>query len=89
MPKITRACAERNPLPSPLAKLQAGLTLVNKTGTPLRIFALRDHLKLCEESRSQPAALVSAPFPKARQIKSSSLMVREDKHTRIVFYILA
>lgn len=88
MPKITRAYAERNPLPSPLAKLQAGLTLVNKTETPMRIFALRDHLKLCEESRSQTAALVSAPFANARQINPWSLMVRKDKHTRIAFCLL-
>lgn len=89
MPEITRACVERNPLPSLLAKLQAGLKLVNKPETPMRIFALQDRLKLCEDSRSQTAVMISAPFPNVTQIKSWSLMVRMNKYTRVVFYMLA
>lgn len=89
MPEITRARAERNPLPSPLAKLQAGLKLVNKTETPMRIFALQDQLKLCEDSRSQTAALISASLPKCKANKILALDSEKNKYTRIVFHVLA
>lgn len=87
MPEITRARAERNPLPSPLAKLQAGLKLVNKTETPMRIFALQDQLKLCEDSRSQTAALISASLPKCKANKILALDSEKNKYTRIVFHV--